>query len=95
MRRESRFREPIGRSALESGSTILPRAFYNRPTVEVARETGWTREQLLDEMHGAASSLDRSVDSHVKNLRKKLEKNPAQPEHLLTEQGVGYRLVGE
>jgi ActR/RegA family two-component response regulator len=29
--------------------------------------------QLLDHLHGAASSTDRSVDSHIKNLRKKLE----------------------
>jgi two-component system response regulator BaeR len=33
----------------------------------------FTREQLLDDLHGAASSVDRSVDSHIKNLRKKLE----------------------
>src|SRR5262245_9925519 len=29
-----------------------------------------TREQLLEDLHGAASSMDRSVDSHIKNLRK-------------------------
>jgi DNA-binding response OmpR family regulator len=29
-----------------------------------------TREQLLDDLHGAASSIDRSVDSHIKNLRR-------------------------
>jgi two-component system KDP operon response regulator KdpE len=31
----------------------------------------------------------------IANLRKKLEANPAQPRHLLTEQGVGYRLLTE
>lgn len=49
-----------------------------------------TREQLLDDLHGAASSLDRSVDSHIKNLRKKLE--AAAGEALIeTIYGIGYR----
>lgn len=50
-----------------------------------------TREQLLDELHGGASSMDRSVDSHIKNLRKKLE--AASGESMIeTVYGVGYRL---
>jgi two-component system alkaline phosphatase synthesis response regulator PhoP len=52
----------------------------------------FTREQLLDDLHGAASSIDRSVDSHIKNLRKKLE--AASGESLIeTVYGVGYRFV--
>jgi DNA-binding response OmpR family regulator len=51
-----------------------------------------TREQLLDDLYGAASSLDRSVDSHIKNLRKKLE--AASGESMIeTVYGVGYRLL--
>ena len=51
-----------------------------------------TREQLLDELHGAASSMDRSVDSHIKNLRKKLE--TACGESMIeTVYGIGYRFV--
>lgn len=49
-----------------------------------------TREQLLDDLHGAASSLDRSVDSHIKNLRKKLETAAGQP-MIETVYGIGYR----
>jgi DNA-binding response OmpR family regulator len=49
-----------------------------------------TREQLLDDLHGAVSSLDRSVDSHIKNLRKKLEAASGQP-MIETVYGVGYR----
>lgn len=52
------------------------------------------REQLLDELHGAASSIDRSVDSHIKNLRKKLES--ASGESLIeTVYGIGYRYIEE
>jgi len=51
-----------------------------------------TRDQLLDDLHGAASSMDRSVDSHIKNLRKKLE--AASSESMIeTVYGVGYRFV--
>ena len=62
--------------------------------VILARHPGQTlsREQLLDELHGAAfSSIDRSVDSHIKNLRRKLEKDPSQPRFIETIYGIGYR----
>lgn len=51
-----------------------------------------TREQLLEELHGVASSLDRSVDSHIKNLRKKME--TASGRSLIeTVYGIGYRWI--
>ena len=51
-----------------------------------------TREQLLDDLHGGASSIDRSVDSHIKNLRRKLE---AESKISLIEAvyGIGYRYI--
>ncbi len=51
-----------------------------------------TREQLLENLHGAASSLDRSVDSHIKNLRKKLETASGEP-MIETVYGIGYRFI--
>jgi two-component system, OmpR family, alkaline phosphatase synthesis response regulator PhoP len=51
-----------------------------------------TREQMLDDLHGAASSMDRSVDSHIKNLRKKLETASGQS-MIETVYGIGYRFV--
>jgi two-component system, OmpR family, alkaline phosphatase synthesis response regulator PhoP len=55
-----------------------------------------TREQLIEHLHGAtASNFDRSVDSHIKNLRRKLETDPAQPRYLLTVYGVGYKFTDE
>lgn len=51
-----------------------------------------TREQLLDDLHGAASSFDRSVDSHIKNLRKKLEAASGQA-MIETVYGIGYRFI--
>jgi DNA-binding response OmpR family regulator len=51
-----------------------------------------TREQLLDDLHGTVSSLDRSVDSHIKNLRKKLEVISGEP-MIETVYGIGYRFM--
>ncbi|MCQ3937777.1 MAG: DNA-binding response regulator [Chloroflexi bacterium] len=51
-----------------------------------------TREQLLEDLHGAASSMDRSVDSHIKNLRKKLEAASGNS-MIETIYGIGYRFI--
>jgi two-component system, OmpR family, alkaline phosphatase synthesis response regulator PhoP len=51
-----------------------------------------TREQLLDDLHGVTSSFDRSVDSHIKNLRKKLE-TASGTNMIETVYGIGYRFT--
>ena len=56
----------------------------NRP------EQTLTREQLLDDLHGGVSSIDRSIDSHIKNLRRKLE-DPSGKNLIETVYGIGYR----
>lgn len=55
-----------------------------------------TRNELLDEVWGHESfPTTRTVDNHVASLRAKLEDDPAQPRHLLTVHGVGYKFVRE
>ena len=55
-----------------------------------------TREALLNEVWGYDSyPTTRTVDNHIALLRNKLEQNPAEPRHLLTFRGVGYKLVVE
>jgi DNA-binding response OmpR family regulator len=52
----------------------------------------YSREQLLEAVHGVAfDGYDRSIDSHVKNLRRKIELDPRQPRYIQTVYGVGYR----
>lgn len=52
----------------------------------------FSRSQLLNRLHGYADTgYNRSVDAHIKNLRKKLEPNPAEPNYILTVFGVGYK----
>lgn len=62
----------------------------------LARHPGriYTRAQLLDALHGVSfESYERSVDAHVKNIRRKIEPNPRRPELLLTVYGVGYKFA--
>jgi len=52
-----------------------------------------TRLQLLEAVHGDAyEGYERAIDSHIKNLRQKLEPDPRRPRYILTVHGVGYRL---
>ncbi len=56
----------------------------------------FTREQLLDRLHGVAGAgFDRSIDAHIKNLRRKLEPNPLEPFYVLTVYGIGYKFTDE
>jgi DNA-binding response OmpR family regulator len=53
-----------------------------------------TRDELLDQVWGFENyPTTRTVDNHLAQLRAKLEKNPAEPAHLLTVHGVGYKWV--
>ena len=64
--------------------------------VTLVREPGrvFTRGQLQDALHGVAiDSYDRAIDAHVKNLRRKIEPEPAHPRYVLTVHGVGYRFA--
>jgi DNA-binding response OmpR family regulator len=56
----------------------------------------FTRGQLLDAVRGEdLESLDRVIDAHIKNLRRKLESDPRNPRYVLTVYGVGYKFVEE
>ena len=62
----------------------------------LARQPGrvFTRAQLLDAIRGVAvESFDRAIDAHVKNVRRKLERDPRNPRYLLTVHGVGYKFA--
>ncbi|HEX5650643.1 MAG TPA: response regulator [Steroidobacteraceae bacterium] len=55
-----------------------------------------TRDQLIGEVWGPDRMDDtRGLRAYVKGLRQKLEPDPARPRYLLTEPGLGYRLVAE
>ena len=51
----------------------------------------YSRENLMNVVWGYSYTGDyRTVDVHIRRLREKLERNPAEPEHICTKWGVGY-----
>jgi len=65
--------------------TLMEQAGYVVPRSELIRKA------LGDDFPG----VDRTLDSHVRNLRNKIEVEPRDPKYILTEYGIGYRLVAE
>jgi len=64
----------------------------------LARAPGrvFTRQQLLDTVRGSdVDSFDRAIDSHVKNIRRKLERDPRKPRYVVTIYGIGYKFTDE
>lgn len=52
----------------------------------------FTRAQLLDAIRGSdAEAFDRAIDAHIKNIRRKIERDPRNPRYVLTVYGVGYK----
>jgi DNA-binding response OmpR family regulator len=64
----------------------------------LARQPGrvFSRTELLDRVQGTAfEGYERTIDVHVKNLRRKLELDPHHPTYVLTVYGAGYRFTEE
>jgi two-component system alkaline phosphatase synthesis response regulator PhoP len=64
----------------------------------MARNPGrpFTRAQLMDLVYDVAyTGYDRAIDSHIKNLRRKIEPDPREPRYVLTVYGVGYKFCEE
>ncbi|WP_346938758.1 response regulator transcription factor [uncultured Clostridium sp.] len=56
----------------------------------------FSRGELLDRALGDDSDVyDRIIDSHIKNLRSKIEDNSKNPKYILTVHGIGYKFGGE
>jgi len=54
-----------------------------------------SRDDLLDKIWGYESyPITRTIDSHILNIRKKIEDDPAHPKYILTVYGGGYRFTG-
>jgi DNA-binding response OmpR family regulator len=62
----------------------------------LARQPGriFTRAQLLDAVHGTdVEAFERAIDTHVKNIRRKVEPDPRSPKYVLTIYGMGYKFA--
>jgi DNA-binding response OmpR family regulator len=86
--------DPVGREVTRRGVRIdLTRSEFDLLLALAEQpERAWTREQLGIRVHGEAfDAFDRSIDSHVKNLRAKLDPAPGGGSYLDTVRGIGYR----
>jgi DNA-binding response OmpR family regulator len=83
------------RTVLRNGKpcTLTPKA-YDLLLALVRRDGAVAgRTELLKEVWGyGAFIMTRTVDTHIAELRRKLESNPAEPRHIVTVWKVGYRL---
>jgi two-component system alkaline phosphatase synthesis response regulator PhoP len=74
---------------------LTPREFDILRLLIQSRGEVVTRDRLLDEVWGYEVYPDtRTVDTHILKLRQKLEDDPANPRHILTIYGEGYKFVG-
>lgn len=56
----------------------------------------FTREQLIDKVFGVDfEGYDRTIDVHIKNIRKKIEDDTKNPKYIVTVMKVGYKFGGE
>ena len=92
----------VGPFTLEAGGRTLSR---NGEPIELTRSEFdildrltrspgrvYSREELLHEIRGGETkAYDRAVDTHISNLRAKIEADPRKPEFIQTVWGVGYR----
>ena len=59
-------------------------------------EKGLSRDELMEIAFGGdTDSFDRVIDTHIKNLRKKVESDPRNPEYIKTVHGLGYKFGGD
>jgi two-component system, OmpR family, response regulator MtrA len=72
---------------------LTPREFRLLEVLARAPGRAFTRAELVERAFGDDSeALERTIDAHVVNLRRKVEADPAQPALIVTVYGVGYRL---
>lgn len=98
---------PVERTILRAGDLVLdqetrivrvgerpvnltPSEFDLLVTLMMTPGRVFTRDELLEGLGGAAS-VERTVDVHIRNLRSKIEPDPANPLYVETVFGVGYR----
>lgn len=80
----------------ESKITLTPTEFKILAALAGKPGRVYSRLQLMNIAMGEAyANYERSIDTHVSNLRKKIEKDPANPKYIETVYGIGYRFGGE
>jgi DNA-binding response OmpR family regulator len=85
-----------GRTVTVGGKFVdlTPSEFEILAILMAAPGRAYSRLELLDRLQGAAfEGYERTIDVHVRNLRAKIEPEPAKPKYIETVYGVGYRFA--
>jgi DNA-binding response OmpR family regulator len=86
----------VGHAARLRGEPLrlTPKEFKLLETLIKQPGRAWSRLDLLEQVFGFDyEGLERTVDVHVMNLRRKIEHDPAQPKYIQTVYGVGYKFA--
>jgi DNA-binding response OmpR family regulator len=88
--------DPAAREVVVRGETVALTAAEFRLVETFMRAPGrvFSRDELMQRAFGAAyDGLDRTIDVHIKNVRKKIEVDRSNPKRIVTVFGLGYKLV--
>lgn len=86
-----------GHVVKKAGSKIslTPNEFKLLSTLIRFPKKTFTREELIDiALNADYEGFERTIDSHIKNLRSKIEDDSANPQYIITVRGVGYKFGG-
>jgi two-component system alkaline phosphatase synthesis response regulator PhoP len=89
--------DPVGRRVHKAGLEVTLRPKEYDLLLELLRHRGEVRSRLdlMQTVWGYSSAvITRTVDTHMFELRRKLEADAAHPRHIMTVRGIGYRLDG-
>ncbi|WP_101912821.1 response regulator transcription factor [Megasphaera vaginalis (ex Bordigoni et al. 2020)] len=77
--------------------TLTPTEFKLLEILSLSPGRVFSRMQLMEKVQGgyAFEGFERTIDTHIRNLRKKVEVDPANPAYILTVYGIGYKFGGE
>ena len=87
--------DPASRTVRRASQTVelSPKEFDLLLALLRARGAVVTRLQVMREVWGySAAVVSRTVDTHIAELRRKLEENPSSPRHIITVRKTGYRI---
>ena len=74
---------------------LTPNEFDILYTLAINKERVLTRDQLIQKIFGLDfNGFDRTIDVHIKNLRKKIEEDSKNPRYIITVVKTGYKFGG-
>ena len=89
----------LERHQVMSGSQVIeltPTEFRILEILAGHADKVFSRLQLVEQTQGYTfEGYERTIDAHIKNLRRKLEPNPKEPRYIETVYGIGYKFVGD